>query len=191
MLWPPPPAYPNISLLACRRYGMRGLPNELRGCRRVALNDTSSVRDKVADTASNVAVLMLRLYSARPPTHIWGHVAPPSVAYSDDDGASWRSMEACDDDKRLRFNRALKKLGGNLYGLYGLLASRLPNMASRRCPLTKVPQADTPGMFPNTQALSDKDASEDFVAFTNADRCVEGRRVHRSWVWEAGNVLCE
>jgi hypothetical protein len=165
---------------------MRGLPNELRGCRRVALNDTSSVRDKVADTASNVAVLMLRLYSARPPTHIWGHVAPPSVAYSDDDGASWRSMEACDDDKRLRFNRALKKLGGNLYGLYGLLASRLPNMASRRCPLTKVPQADTPGMFPNTQALSDKDASEDFVAFTNADRCVEGRCVHRTCVWEGG-----
>jgi hypothetical protein len=138
----------------------------------VALNDTSSEKGEVADVVSNIAVLMLRLYSARPPTHVWGKVPPPSLAYSDDDGVTWQPMAACDDEKRLRFNHAMKRLGHDLYGLYGLLlSSRLPmKMAKRRCPLSAVPEADQPAMFPNTQALSDKDASEDFVAFSNADR---------------------
>lgn len=154
------------------RYGQQSLPNEMPGCRQVFSNETTGDGSKPNPRSirHNISVLMLRLYSARPPTKTWGGVAPPRVSYSDDHGATWTQLGYCDEDNRLLFNQAMKELGKEVFDEYSMLAAHLPGIAKRRCPLVDVRSADEPHMLPNMQVVDEATKSKEFVAFSNADR---------------------
>lgn len=92
---------------------------------------------------------MLRFYVTKPPPSQWGGVDPPTITYTDDDGATWTALRPCNDVSRTLFNRAMKQAGWKIEALSDVFhMSQWYRLHS--CMLLGLREADRPNMLPNT-----------------------------------------
>lgn len=100
------------------RDGKQGWPNELKGLPAPGEREGQTrMRGMAPSAMSELAIVILRFYNTQPPPLVWGGVSPPELAYSDDFGKTWRTLEQCSDGERQRFNTLLMRGGRAMHEL--------------------------------------------------------------------------